>query len=180
MCRSRRYLAEPEDLRPVGADRAPAAPPSAGPLDSPAARPFALPAAGLASTDRTIRASDRDREAVIAQLSVHTGAGRLTLVEFEERVAAATSARTLADLDGLLTDLPVAPGPRPAVPTARVPERWRPWLMTAAICLTIWAVTSILAREVIYFWPFWVIVPWGIVLVAGGGWPWSSRRHLVR
>jgi hypothetical protein len=154
MCRSRRYLAES-----VG--RAPA--------------DDLVPAPSRA--DRTIRASDRDREAVIALLGEHTGAGRLTLTEFEERVSEATSARTLADLDRLLVDLPVVPSPRPAAASGRGrAERWRPWLMTAAICLTIWAATSIMAGYMIYFWPFWVIVPWGIVLAVGS----SSRRRLVR
>jgi hypothetical protein len=158
MCRSRRYLAEYEA---AGVERSVA-------VDD------------RARTDRTIRASDGDREAVIAQLGEHTGAGRLTLAEFEERVAGITSARTLADLDQVLVDLPAASSPRPAAAPGRRDERWRPWLMTAAICLTIWAATSIMARDVIYFWPFWVIVPWGVVLATGGGWSSLRRRRLIR
>jgi hypothetical protein len=133
------------------------------------------------AVDRSIRASDRERETVVALLSDHTAAGRLTLAEFEERVGQAAAARTLADLDHLLADLPAAPAPRvePDRPHGRRFERWRPWLHTAIICLAIWAVTSLLAGGVIYFWPFWVIVPWGVVLLAGG-WTSSPRRRLVR
>jgi hypothetical protein len=41
-------------------------------------------------------------------------------------------------------------------------------LSTAILCIGIWAITSAMTREVIYFWPFWVIVPWGVALLAGG------------
>jgi hypothetical protein len=177
MCRSRRHLAEYEAVRHAGAERSLAVVDRA-PSDVDGVAPG--PAWVSSPTDRTIRASDRDRETVIALLGEHTGAGRLTLAEFEERVAGVTSARTLADLDQVLVDLPVAPSPRPTAPTGHRDERWRPWLMTAAICLVIWAVSSVLAGRVTHFWPFWVIVPWGIVIAAGGGWSSSRRRRLVR
>jgi hypothetical protein len=57
------------------------------------------------------RASDVDRQAVAEQLARHTGAGRLTLDEFDQRVRAAWAAQTHADLYRLLLDLP---GPIPA------------------------------------------------------------------
>jgi hypothetical protein len=181
MCRSRRHLAEYEAVRQPGAERAltvvDRAPSGVDGGPAPAGGPAWDRRSGI---DRTIRASDRDRETVIASLGEHTGAGRLTLAEFEERVAGVTSARTLADLDQVLVDLPVASSPRPTAPTRRRDERWRPWLMTAAICLIIWAASSVLAGRVTHFWPFWVIVPWGIVLAAGGGWFSSRRRRLVR
>jgi len=138
-----------------------------------------VPAGDRSPVGRAMRASDRDREAVVALLGEHTAAGRLTLAEFEERVGAATAARTLADLDRLLVDLPVAPPPRHPVASDRRHERWRPWLSTAVLCIVIWAATSLLAREVIYFWPFWVIVPWGVVLIAGGR-SVPGRRQRVR
>jgi hypothetical protein len=180
MCRSRRYLAEYEGDRHAGADRVLAVADRMPSEGGGAPVPTGGPAWDHSATDRTIRASDRDRETVIALLGEHTGAGRLTLAEFEERVAAATSARTLADLDQVLVELPVASSPRPAAPTGRHAERWRPWLMTAAICLIIWTATSIMADRAIHFWPFWVIVPWGVVLATGGGWSSSRRRRLVR
>lgn len=130
------------------------------------------PVPALVRSDRGIRASDSDREAVAAQLGEHTAAGRLTLAEFEERVGAVHASRTLADLDAVMSDLPRT---RPA-PTSRPRHRmWGPWLGTAAICLTIWIATSILAGRILYFWPFWVIVPWGVSLLARG---WSRPRRL--
>ena len=57
--------------------------------------------------DPRIRASDADRDRVTALLREHHAAGRLTAEEFGERMDAALDAKTLGELDELLTDLPV-------------------------------------------------------------------------
>jgi len=59
--------------------------------------------------DGSIRASDNDREMVVAVLREAYTEGRLTLDEFEERTAAAYAARTWGQLRELTSDLPVAP-----------------------------------------------------------------------
>jgi hypothetical protein len=59
-------------------------------------------------TPRDLRASDADRERVIALLSEAAGDGRLTLSEHSERADRAYSARTLGELAELTTDLTVA------------------------------------------------------------------------
>jgi hypothetical protein len=64
-----------------------------------------------------IRAADEDRERVATALRTHCEAGRLTIDELEERLAAAYAARTLRDLDRLMVDLPALPT-RPAVTPA--------------------------------------------------------------
>lgn len=56
-----------------------------------------------------IRASDHDRDAVVAMLRDAYTEGRLTLDEFQERTAAAYDGRTWGDLRELTTDLPVQP-----------------------------------------------------------------------
>src|SRR5215468_5849145 len=56
-----------------------------------------------------IRASDRDRDTVVATLRDAYTDGRLTLEEFQERTAAAYEGRTWGDLRELTTDLPVQP-----------------------------------------------------------------------
>ena len=61
------------------------------------------------ATDDTIRASDVDREAVVATLREAYTAGRLTLDEFDERMAAAYASKTWGDLRELTVDLPVQP-----------------------------------------------------------------------
>ena len=69
-----------------------------------------------------IRASDEDRQRIVAVLQRHTEAGRLTIDEFSERVAAAYAARTLGDLATVTGDLPVESVPdtgAPAQPARR-------------------------------------------------------------
>ncbi|MGA5301325.1 DUF1707 SHOCT-like domain-containing protein [Nucisporomicrobium flavum] len=53
-----------------------------------------------------MRASDEDRQRVMAALERHTGAGRLTLDEFTERVGVVADARTLDELAAVVSDLP--------------------------------------------------------------------------
>jgi len=60
-------------------------------------------------TDRSIRASDKERESVVDVLRDAYTEGRLTLEEFEERTAAAYASRTWNDLGELTGDLPVQP-----------------------------------------------------------------------
>ena len=53
-----------------------------------------------------VRASDRDRNEVAAQLRVHCVDGRITFEELERRVEEAMSAATIDQLAGVLNDLP--------------------------------------------------------------------------
>jgi hypothetical protein len=55
-------------------------------------------------------------------LQRHTAAGRLTLDEFSDRVAAAYTARTLGELATVTGDLPAEP-PEPAFTTPAGPVR---------------------------------------------------------
>jgi hypothetical protein len=61
------------------------------------------------ATDDPIRASDADRDAVVTTLRDAYTAGRLTLDEFDERMAAAYAGRTWGDLREITVDLPVQP-----------------------------------------------------------------------
>nr|WP_232234083.1 DUF1707 domain-containing protein [Micromonospora chokoriensis] len=136
-----------------------------------------------------MRAADADREAVAERLRVALDEGRLDLHEYDERLQRAYAARTYADLEALVTDLPpVTPAQRSglvpatastvspldgqpvAAPTRGVTARWMaevwfPYLRVIAIVVTIWAVTSLLSQDLLYFWPAWVAGPWGAVLV---------------
>ncbi len=53
-----------------------------------------------------VRASDADREAVVARLQAALSEGRLDVEEFAERAHTAYGATTLAELDALVGDLP--------------------------------------------------------------------------
>jgi hypothetical protein len=58
-----------------------------------------------------VRASDAERDATVERLSQATGEGRLTLDEFSQRMEQASTARTRAELDRLVTDLPASAEP---------------------------------------------------------------------
>lgn len=53
-----------------------------------------------------MRASDEDRQRIVAALERHTGAGRLTLDEFAQRVGVVSDARTVDELAAVVSDLP--------------------------------------------------------------------------
>lgn len=110
---------------------------------------------------RSIRASDDDRERVVAALREQTAQGRLTLEEFEERMGAAYAAKTWDDLRPLTRDLPVEvsfgkggeQGARHAVPERlheRVsrygpPANWLPRLAPALLLVSVAAVVAAVA-----------------------------------
>jgi len=66
------------------------------------------------ATGYNIRVGDAEREAAAGQLREHYADGRITLDELNERLDQAFAARTRADLNVVMRDLPVAP--RPVLP----------------------------------------------------------------
>ena len=73
-----------------------------------------------------MRASDADRDRVVDVLRDAAGDGRLTADEFEERMEAALSSRTLGELAALTADLgpgPGRPGPAQAEDVVRIDLR---------------------------------------------------------
>jgi hypothetical protein len=80
--------------------------------------------------DQALRASDSERDQVVAQLQRHFADGRLTQAEFEERTGAALAARTRGQLHALTTDLPGA-DVRPARPATAL----EPWLLCLLLVL---------------------------------------------
>ena len=81
-----------------------------------------------------IRASDADRELVIARLQRALGEGRIDLDEYGQRAGAAHAGVTTAELDLLVADLPGAPQPSGEIVGARTPES--PSLVFGDITLT--------------------------------------------
>jgi hypothetical protein len=127
-----------------------------------------------------LRAADADRAAVAGILGEHMARGRLTLDEYDERLTRAYAARTFGELEALTADLPphlpeqVSPTPPATRRAGHVVHRggtwnrhaWQSWLKTSLIVLSIWALTCLMNWELIYFWPGWVMGPWGVVLLA--------------
>jgi hypothetical protein len=132
-----------------------------------------------------LRAADSDREAVAERLRNALAEGRLDFYEYDERLQQAYAAKTYAELDSLLADLPAPPGEAElavaerqnvvATPPASTGEgvtrrwllhTWEGYLTTVAITVGIWAVISVMSGSWHYFWPGWVAGPWGVVLAA--------------
>jgi hypothetical protein len=77
------------------------------------------PATGDGEPAAGIRASDAERDVTLERLSAATGDGRLTLEEFSQRMDRATTAKTRAELDRLVADLPIGPGAAGSVVAGR-------------------------------------------------------------
>jgi hypothetical protein len=91
-----------------------------------------------------MRASDADRDAVLADLGEHFQAGRLTLEEFDERTDLVLRARTHGELADLTRDLPA----RRLTPAQSEKPRSRhpgPRLPVAAIAATLALVVLVVA-----------------------------------
>jgi hypothetical protein len=138
----------------------------------------------VAERREELRAADSDRQFVAERLQAALNEGRLNLSEYDERLAKAYASRTYGELDSLLDDLPAsitgrdsvvpaqpapaatpaAPSQQPVAPAARVPHWleaiWGGWLTASVICVMIWLLSG---RG--DFWPVWVIVPWGVLLL---------------
>jgi len=103
-----------------------------------------------------MRASEAEREAVVAQLRDHAAEGRLDADELEARVEAAFSARFREQLDELLGDLPA-----PSAPGGNgFDAHFRVFVLVQLMLVAIWALTGLG-----YFWPVWPLMGWGIGIV---------------
>lgn len=81
----------------------------------------------MATPDPHVRISNAEREAVIGRLHAATEEGRLELDEFAERSRKVYEAKTFAEVEHLLTDLPPTGGAL-AVPAAHAADRTAPAL----------------------------------------------------
>jgi len=128
-----------------------------------------------------MRAADDDRRQVAEQLRLALDEGRLDLAEYDERLQGAWAAKTYADLDRLLTDLPnvgpvvpVPPAPvlaavsrsdRRAVRNEWLGHLWSSYAKVVAFFTLIWAIAWVADGVPDFYWPVWVVGPWGVVLL---------------
>jgi hypothetical protein len=139
-----------------------------------------------------MRAGDSDRQAVADQLKAALNEGRLDLSEYDERLQKTYGAKTYGDLQGLLDDLPgtVPPAqsqvqsyPAAAAPpapsgapqdqsTGRSAATWvGPYAGLIVVCTIIWAISSVSAGHLTYYWPVWMLIPlvFGVLGQLGSG-----------
>lgn len=124
--------------------------------------------------DPNLRASDADRDRTASLLREHHAAGRLTPEEFADRLDRALEAKTIGEIDGLLSDLPgidlyrlpdaaltrqpLQARPVPAAYGHRTAWRtaWGVWLAVAAVCLVVWGLSGGDTS-----WQLWIAGVWG-------------------
>jgi DUF1707 SHOCT-like domain len=109
------------------------------------------------------RASDVDRERVVAELRVHCAEGRLTTEDLEERVVVAMQATTVGELDAMRRDLPSLAGRRRLNSFVRF-QRWLLRGHTAVFVAVNGLLVGIWALVGGGFWPAFSLVPWGALL----------------
>ena len=130
-----------------------------------------------------LRAADTDRHQIAERLKSALDEGRLSLGEYDERVREAYAARTYAELEVLVADLP-----RPGLSAADVQARraaeikrdarrlptalavlWTVWGALFAVNLVVWAVVAVTTGLDLYFWPIWLAVPAAALLAVTAG-----------
>jgi hypothetical protein len=129
-----------------------------------------------ANEDPQLRAGDADRDDVIIVLREAFAEGRLDQAEFEDRLGRAQIAKTYADLTALTVDLPPNNEAVPERSTLRLTtgdveraekERrdmkaaWASWLGVGVLVNIIWFATWMGSGPAPYYWPIWVMGPWG-------------------
>jgi hypothetical protein len=121
----------------------------------------------MSTTQNRMRASDADRDAVLAQLSENYQAGRLTSDELEERTGQALAAKTFGDLESLMTDLPgPAPAPAPGPVSAPAPGLAPAWISRPVLPLAIVALVAVSVVATVaggghghHAWDLWWVLP---------------------
>jgi hypothetical protein len=146
---------------------------------------------------RDLRASDGDREEAALRLRIAHDEGRLSLLEYDSRLAKMYQATTYGDIADLFTDLPpIDTSARPVVaqqapvasrtrstevvrPAGRLPTWvrivWAAWGTVLAINLTVWLLVDVTSGFDAYFWPIWLLIP--TIAIGGATLPFRSARR---
>jgi phospholipid N-methyltransferase len=122
-----------------------------------------------------LRASDEDRERFAQNLREHFAAGRIAEDELAERLDAVYAARTIAELEAVVHDLPalpLSPAARRAELAERRAELRRHLLQQAGgsltpfvICTVVWAASGAQSN----FWPAFLLI-FPVLFLVRNGW----------
>lgn len=154
-----------------------------------------------------LRIGDAEREETLERLRSAHAEGRLDADEFYGRLDQAYGAKTYADLDALVLDLPasglIPPPARRSPPapatgsTARLPApspppsaggfraslplplraAWITWATAVMINVIIWVAVTASSGDAPHFWPIWVAGPWGALLAGSTALWWVNRGN---
>jgi Domain of unknown function (DUF1707) len=126
-------------------------------------------------TAAQMKASDAERDEVVAALSEHFQAGRLTTEELEDRTGRALAARTLGELDALTTDLPASWQTKSA-PEASPQRRGHAEFAVVAAVLAVLVVAALVVgiRSDHHGLGIWLVVPIALIVIRR-----LSRRQLL-
>jgi hypothetical protein len=120
--------------------------------------------------DPKLRAADADREATAERLRRGHAEGRLDTAELQQRLERCYEAKTLGQLDDLVTDLPrdgaEEPGSRPRF----APLRWR-LAPLAPILIALIAICAVTGRHT-----FWLLIPLVFLVYRMCWWRWLPSR----
>jgi uncharacterized protein DUF1707 len=121
-----------------------------------------------------IRASDAERDKVIADLGSHFQSGRLDSAEFGERLDAAAGATYRDELDRLQSDLPLsapAAPPRPQ-PQPGTPRQWSPAVAAVLVVLGTMLLLGITTGTAMagrhgqgHWWVPWWLIPIFVIII---------------
>jgi hypothetical protein len=122
-----------------------------------------------------MKASDADRDQVVAALSEHFQAGRLTTEELDDRTGRALSARTVGELDALTTDLPAGRQAKSACETTSQCRGHAEFAVIATVLAVLAVVALVIGvRSDHHGLDIWVVVPIVLIVVR------RLRRPLAR
>ena len=140
------------------------------------------------------RASDADRQQVADRLREALDEGRLTLLEYDERLGSAYAALTYGELAAVTRDLPEPAGslapltgagsssspsssavpPAPSQPRKHLIQQARGWLGAAVLTNGIWLATTMPHPSWDNYWPGVVMGIWGACIVGSAI---DGKRH---
>lgn len=136
------------------------------------------------SREKSVRASDAERERIAKLVSAAAGEGRLSIAEADDRLERVYTTRFRHELAEFVADLPAGrpEAPRPARGLDRFPVRLRAHAAVAAV-LSVVLILRWIAMDVPFFWPAGpMFLLWGSFLLharfvrnGGGVPPWVHR-----
>jgi Domain of unknown function (DUF1707) len=104
-----------------------------------------------APTHLRLRVTDNDRERVASTLRVAAGEGALSVEELDDRLSAAYSAITRAELVHLVSDLPSLPSAASAPAPAPEPSRFWIWALIPIVGAGSWVHAAFITRATRYW-----------------------------